>query len=117
MENYLKNIQKLNHNSEVKMTKRMNFKYSTGYSDRTGGGYTKEDNEQRSLFNRLNKYKNKNTRVLFKVESSPYVGNTAYMIYASTLKDLEYGIGLAKQYGYFDGDTIKHYINIAKENW
>ena len=99
------------------MTKRTNFKYLTGYSDSFGGGYEKEHSENRGLFNRLNKYKNKNIRVLFKVEHSPYVGNVAYMIYAATLNDLRYGIGLAKQYGYFDGDTVEHYINIAKEKY
>lgn len=96
--------------------KRQHYKYSAGYSDRSGGGYSKEDNEQRGSFNRLNKYKNKNIRVLFKVESSPYVGNTAYMIYAATLNDLRYGISLAKQYGYFD-DSIEDYIREAKENY
>lgn len=53
-------------------------------------------------------------RVSFKIESSPYQGNVAYMIYAATLNDLRYGVGLAKQYGYFD-NTIEHYVRIAKE--
>ena len=54
---------------------------------------------------------------MFKVEHSMYVGNVTYTIYAVTLNDLKYGISLAKQYGFFDGDTIQHYVNIAKENY
>tara|TARA_Y100000310_G_scaffold339160_1_gene430992 strand:- start:1930 stop:2232 length:303 start_codon:yes stop_codon:yes gene_type:complete len=67
-------------------------------------------------FKQLNKYMDERyvSRLEFYAGHSPYMGNWAPQIYATDLQALKYGLSLARQYGFFDYESIESMARSAE---